>query len=122
MDRIEQYSLLCDTFHFTTHKVEALEVEYLALMEEIQDAVDDDSTRLRFRENIYTTITDLETFYVKQIKAVEDILAFQEKEKYSNILDGISICDEMLKDLRNITVGLLRAHQDGAKDIMELLS
>ena len=127
MDKEEQFAILWDTYNFITPRIHELEVKYENLLRKVKQYCIEESrgipqtNGLELRIDIGEVIIDLETYYVKQISIVNEILEFQERERFTPAIEH-EVDSSTLTELKNITMVLLDSHRSSANEIIQILS
>tara|TARA_R110000824_G_scaffold266543_3_gene455557 strand:+ start:1132 stop:1518 length:387 start_codon:yes stop_codon:yes gene_type:complete len=127
VDKEEQFAILWDTYNFITPRIHELEVKYEELLHTVKQYCMEESkgipqtNGLELRIQVGEVIIDLETYYVKQISIVNEILEFQEQEKFTPTIEH-EVDSSSLTELKDITMVLLESHRTSASEIIQILS
>lgn len=127
VNKEEQFTLLWDTYNFITPRIHELEVKYEDLLVQVKqycinesnDEPQDNAQELRYE--VGQVILELETYYVKQINVINEILEFIEQEKFTPSVEN-EVDPTTLEELKNVTIVLLDSHRTSASEIIQILS
>jgi|SaaInlStandDraft_2_1057019.scaffolds.fasta_scaffold156202_2 hypothetical protein len=127
VNKEEQFTLLWDTYNFITPRIHELEVKYEDLLVQVKqycinesnDEPQENAQELRYE--VGQVILELETYYVKQINVINEILEFIEQEKFTPSVEN-EVDPTTLEELKNVTIVLLDSHRTSASEIIQILS
>ena len=127
VNKEEQFTLLWDTYNFITPRIHELEVKYEDLLVQVKqycinesnDEPQENAQELRYE--VGQVILELETYYVKQINVINEILEFIDQEKFTPSVEN-EVDPTTLEELKNVTIVLLDSHRTSASEIIQILS
>jgi len=127
VDKEDQFALLWDTYNFISPRIHELEVKYEDLLKQVKQYCKNESNDIQqengqeLRYEIGQVILELETYYVKQVNVINEILEFMEQEKFTPSIEH-EVDSSSLEELKNITIVLLDSHRTSASEIIQILS